>query len=131
MRLNTLLPALLLPLSFAANAEVPLTEADILGSWKIDKESLKRDAPDEVTKELNTVWVFKKDGTMVGESTDSQAHARIDKLRATVKYRVEDGKLIKQVSPGRSREEACIAEEKEGNKMVLKCSNIYFFMTKK
>jgi len=35
-------PALLL-FSFSAVAEVPLTQADILGTWQIDKESLQSD----------------------------------------------------------------------------------------
>ncbi len=124
-----MLPALFMSLAFSANAEVPLTEADLLGSWSVDKESI--DPEGKTSKSLNTVWTFNKDGTMVGESTDSQRHARIEKFRAVLKYRLEDGKIIKQVSPGRSKEETCHAEEREGSKMLLKCRNIYFFMTKK
>ena len=121
--------ALLMMLSFSANAEILLSKSDILGGWSVDKESLKRDGSN--FKELDTVWTFNNDGTMVGISTDTQAHARVGKFRATLKYRIENGKLIKQVSPGRSREETCTVEEREGSKMLLKCSNTYFFMTKK
>lgn len=124
-----MIPALLMPLAFSANAEIPLTESDILGSWSVDKESIKRDGSN--AKALKTVWTFNNDGKMVGVSKDSQAHARMEEVRATLNYRIENGKMIKQVSPGRSKEEACTAEEKEGPKMLLKCGNIYFFMTKK
>ena len=128
MRFNKIIPALLLMFAFNANAEIPLTESDILGSWQIDKESINRDGSN--SKALNTVWTFNNDGTMVGESVDSQRHARVEKFRVVLKYRIENGKLIKQV-PGRSKEETCIAEEKDDSKMLLKCKNIYFFMTKK
>jgi len=129
MGFKSTLALLLLSFSFAANADVDLTEADILGSWKIDAESLHSDARD--AKELDTVWTFKNDGTMEGVSSDSQAHARVGEFRATINYRIENGKMIKQAAPGRSRNETCVAIEKDGPKMVLKCSSVYFFMTKK
>ena len=124
-----MLPALLMSLAFSANAEVPLTASNILGSWTVDKESINRNGSN--SKALKTVWTFKSDGIMVGVSKDSQAHARMEEFRATLNYRIENGKMIKQVSPGRSREQTCTAEEKEGPKMILKCGNIYFFTTKK
>jgi hypothetical protein len=52
-------------------------------------------------------------------------------LRATLNYSIEEGKLLKQAAPGRSKMETCVAIEKENNKMVLKCQTLYFFMTKK
>jgi hypothetical protein len=122
-------PALFMLLTFSAQAEILLTQPDILGSWSVDKESINRDG--RKSKALDTVWTFNNNGTLVAVSHDSQTHARVGKFRAKVKYRIESGKLIKQVSPGRSREETCITIEKEGSKMLLKCSNIYFFMTKK
>ena len=129
MKYKTSLSIFFMVLAFSANAEIALTEADILGVWSVDAESSKRDGSGG--KALQTTWTFNKDGTMVGESTDSQRHARIGKFSATVKYRIENGTLIKQASPGRSREETCIVIEKEDPKMVLKCRTIYFFMTKK
>ena len=129
MSFNKILPILLLMFTFNANAEIPITESDLLGSWSIDKESIHRDGSD--SKELDTVWTFNDDGTMIGVSIDSQKHARVGKFRAVLKYRIENGKLIKQVAPGRSKEEFCIAEEKDDSSMLLKCKNIYFFMTKK
>ncbi|MCK5190536.1 MAG: hypothetical protein KAR12_10840, partial [Methylococcales bacterium] len=70
MNLNKMLSALFLMFAFNANAEIPLTESDILGSWQIEKESINRDGSG--SKALNTVWTFNNDGTMVGESIDSQ-----------------------------------------------------------
>jgi hypothetical protein len=128
MRLKTILSILLLSSSFTANADVNLTEADVLGSWKVDAESIHSDARD--ARKLETVWTFKNDGTMEGVSTDSQAHARLGEFRARLNYHLENGKLIRQASPGRSRNETCTALEKEGPKMVLKCASVYFFMTK-
>ena len=61
----------------------------------------------------------------------TEAHARVESLRAILNYSLEDGKLLKQAAPGRSKIETCVAIEKENNRMVLKCQAIYFFMTKK
>ncbi|MDD2760457.1 MAG: hypothetical protein PHH11_09205 [Methylomonas sp.] len=119
----------LLCLSFSAAAQVQLTQADLLGTWQIDKESVSADGSN--ARGLNTTWSFRPDGTIEGTSEESDAHARINQLRAVLNYSVENGKLIKQAAPGRSKMETCEAIEKEGNKMVLKCQSIYFFMTKK
>ncbi|MGD7035918.1 hypothetical protein [Methylotuvimicrobium buryatense] len=115
--------------SFSVNADVQLTQADLIGSWQIDKESVDREGTK--SRSLNTIWTFREDGTMEGKSQESDAHARIDQLRAVLNYSVEDGKLVKQAAPGRSRMETCAAIEKENDKMILKCPSNYFFMTKK
>lgn len=119
----------LLFFAFSANADVQLTQADLIGSWQIDKESVDREGTK--SRSLNTIWTFREDGTMEGKSQESDAHARIDQLRAVLNYSVEDGKLVKQAAPGRSRMETCTAIEKENDKMILKCPSNYFFMTKK
>ncbi len=119
----------LLFLAFSANADVQLTQADLIGSWQIDKESVDREGTK--SRSLNTIWTFREDGTMEGKSQESDAHARIDQLRAVLNYSVEDGKLVKQAAPGRSRMETCTAIEKDNDKMILKCPSNYFFMTKK
>lgn len=121
-------PFLLLA-SFASLADVPLKQADLLGTWQIDKESLQNDG--SKSRSLNSNWTFKNDGTIEGVSQESDAHARVDMLRATLNYSIEEGKLLKQAAPGRSKMETCVAIEKENNKMVLKCQTLYFFMTKK
>ena len=112
-------PALMI-FSVSAVAEVTLTQADILGTWQIDKESVHRDGSG--SRSLKSTWTFKNDGTMDGVT---------ETIRATLNYSIEDGKLIKQAAPGRSKMETCTAVEKENNKMVLKCQDLYFFMTKK
>jgi hypothetical protein len=116
-------------MTFAANAEVKLTEKDILGAWQIDSESNKSDGSN--AKKLNSIWTFRNDGIMEGLSTDSDINARASEIRATVKYSVEDGKIVKQTTPGRSKFETCTAVEKNDQKMTLECNHVYFFMTKK
>lgn len=120
---------LLMAVAFSANAEVSLTEKDLLGTWKINKEAINKEGTD--AKTLNSVWTFRNDGTMEGVSNDTNAHARVSEIRATVKYSIEEGKLVKQASPGRSKFETCTAIERNGNDMVLECNHIFFFMTKK
>jgi hypothetical protein len=127
MRSNRFFVPALMLFSFSAVAEVPLTQADILGTWQIDKESMQSDG--SKSRSLNSTWTFNNDGTMVGVSQDSDAHARTETLRASLNYSIEDGKLAKQAAPGRSKMETCTAVEKD--RMVLKCQAIYFFMTKK
>lgn len=130
MQFKILSAVALLAFSFPVfSEEVQLSQSDLLGTWQIDKESLNSDG--SKARGLNTQWTFRNDGTMEGVSQESDAHARIDSLRAVLNYSVEDGKLIKQAAPGRSKMETCVAVEKEGNSMVLKCRSVYFFMTKK
>jgi len=129
MRATIFFAPFLLLASFASLADVPLKQADLLGTWQIDKESLQNDG--SKSRSLNSTWTFKNDGTIEGVSQESDAHARVDMLRATLNYSIEEGKLLKQVAPGRSKMETCVAIEKENNKMVLKCQTLYFFMTKK
>ncbi|WP_341327547.1 hypothetical protein [Methylotuvimicrobium sp. KM2] len=129
MQLTKLSTFSLLFFAFSVNADVQLTQADLLGTWQIDKESVDREGTK--SRSLNTTWTFREDGTMEGKSQESDVHARIDTLRAVLNYSVEDGKLVKQAAPGRSRMETCTAIEKENDKMILKCPSNYFFMTKK
>ena len=129
MRATIFLAPFLLLASFASLADVPLKQTDLLGTWQIDKESLQNDG--SKSRSLNSTWTFKNDGTIEGVSQESDAHARVDMLRATLNYSIEEGKLLKQAAPGRSKMETCVAIEKENNKMVLKCQTLYFFMTKK
>ena len=129
MQFNLGVMLALLFVSSVALADVPLTQADMLGGWQIDKESTHADGSN--ARGLETQWIFRADGTMEGITADSDAHARVSELRAILNYSVENGKLNKQAAPGRSKMETCVAVEKDGAKMVLKCQSIYFFMTKK
>jgi hypothetical protein len=129
MQPNKLIVCTLLLFSVSALAEVSLTQADILGTWQIDKESQRSDGSN--SRSMDSTWTFKNDGTIEGVSKDSDVHSRAETLRATLNYSVEDGKLVKQAAPGRSKMETCTAVERANDKMVLKCEFIYFFMTKK
>jgi hypothetical protein len=128
MLLKTTLIGLMMTVSVSALAEIKLTEADILGTWRVGSESITADGKN--SKELSSVWTFRNDGTMEAFSTDTNKHARISEFRAIVKYNLENGKMNKQFSPGRSKYDVCTAIEKNGSKMTLECNHIYFFMTK-
>lgn len=119
----------LMLLSFSAVADVQLSQADLLGTWQIDKESTDREG--SKARSSNTTWTFKENGVLEGITQESDAHARLGNTRAELNYSIENGKLVKQAAPGRSKMETCVAAEKEGNKMVLKCPSVYYFMTKK
>lgn len=129
MQFNRITAIALLLYSCGAIADVQLTKADILGTWQIDKESVNSDGSN--ARGMNTTWTFKEDGTMEGISDENDAKARINQLRAVLNYSVDNGKLVKQAAAGRSKMETCVAIEKDGAKMTLKCPSIYFFMTKK
>lgn len=115
--------------SFSVLAEVPLTQVDLVGTWQIDKESSNKDG--SPARATNTIWNVKNDGTIEGVTQESDAHARVNNIKAVLNYSIENGKLIKQAAPGRSKMETCEAIEKNGNQMVLKCQTVYFFMSKK
>ncbi|WP_347989003.1 hypothetical protein [Methylomonas sp. AM2-LC] len=129
MQIHKLTVLVMLICSFAAQAEVPLSRSDILGTWQIDKESMHSDGSNG--KASNATWTFKEDGTMEGISQDADEHARVTQLRASLNYSIENGKILKQAAAGRSKMETCMAVEKEASKMVLKCQTVFFFMTKK
>lgn len=129
MQLKQLSAIALILFSSGAIADVQLTKADILGTWQIDKESVNSDGSN--ARGMNTTWTFKEDGTMEGISEDTDVKARVNQLRAVLNYSLDNGKLVKQAAPGRSKMETCVAIEKDAAKMTLKCPSSYFFMSKK
>lgn len=112
-----------------AYAETQLTSKDILGTWQIDSESANRDG--SKARALNATWTFRDDGTIESVLLDDDINARASTMRAIVTYTIEDGKIVKQTIPGRSKFETCTAIEKTDSKMTLQCNNLYLFMTKK
>lgn len=119
--------ATLLFASAAANADVQLKDnSEILGHWVVSAESLKLDGEKKLIK---SAWDFKNDGTLTAVSTDSLG--RTSEMTVVVKYSVEDGVIKKQLSPGREKYETCSVVQKEGSEMVLKCTNLFLFLTKK
>lgn len=130
MQIKLITAAALLGIAFTANADVALSKADLLGVWQVEKESMNSNGSN--AKTMDTEWNFRDDGTMEGISSESgDKHARINQVRAVLNYSVDNGNLIKQAAPGRSKMETCTAVEKSGQKMVLKCQAVYIFLNKK
>lgn len=111
----------------SANAEIKLQDnAKILGKWRVTGEAL---ALDKERKALNVSWEFMRDGTLMTVGEDSLG--RTKEMDIAIKYKVEDGVIKKQTSPGREKYEDCAVIELEGSQMTLKCRSLYFFMTRK
>jgi len=68
---------------------------------------------------------------LTSSSVDSDPYTRVSNFSATLKYRVEKGKLIKQVAPGRSTEDSCAVIEMNGSDLLLKCRFRYYSLAKK
>jgi hypothetical protein len=110
-----------------AHADVALKDnSEILGHWDVSAESLKIDGEKKLIK---SGWDFKNDGTLTAISTDSLG--RTKEMTVVVKYSIEDGVIKKQLSPGREKYESCSVVQREGSDMILKCTNLFLFLTKK
>ena len=120
------LAALFFAFSFPADAEVALKDnSEILGKWNLYAESPKLDGE---KKNVTVEWDFKADGVLQTTATDSVG--RTKEMKIAIKYTVENGGIKKQTVPGREKYESCKVVEKEGSKMILKCTYLYFFLTK-
>ena len=107
-----------------AHAEYTLEDnSEIVGLWTVNAESPKLDGPKIA---LDQAWEFKKNGIIISTSRDTRA---TESFPVTLKYWVEDGKIKKEIRPGKT--ELCTVIEKEGSGMTLYCRNLYFFLTKK
>lgn len=121
-----MLPLAAIFFTLSANADVVLKDAsEILGKWKVNAESAKLDGE---KKKVIVDWEFQGDGTLMTTSTDSGG--RTLEMKIPIKYRVEDGIIKKQASPGREKFEDCKVVEKTGSDMILKCPFLYYFLTK-
>jgi hypothetical protein len=113
--------------AISAHAEVALKDnSDILGKWNLYAEAAKIDGEKKAVK---VEWNFEKDGTLQTISTDSVG--RTKEMKIAIKYFVENGEIKKQSTPGREKYESCKVIEKDGSNMTLKCTYLYFFLTKK
>ncbi|WP_432741639.1 hypothetical protein ABXJ76_15265 [Methylobacter sp. G7] len=122
-----ILPLVAIFFTLSANAEVALKDSsEILGEWNLYAEAAKLDGEQKAVK---IEWEFKKDGTLQTTSTDSVG--RTKEMKIAIKYSVENGEIKKQTTPGREKYESCKVVEKEGSNMILKCTYLYFFLTKK
>lgn len=123
----TYLSLIALNVALPAYADVSLKDnSEIVGKWTMTGESLKLEGE---RKSVTSAWEFKADGTLISVATDSLG--RTKEMTVAVKYLIEDGLLKKQVSPGREKYESCSVVQKEGADMVLRCTNLFLFLTKK
>lgn len=122
-----IMPLLAIFFTLSAQADVALKDAsEILGKWELNAEALKLDGE---KKKVKSEWEFKPNGILQSTATDSLG--RTNEMIVPVKFFVEDGLLKKQAAPGREKYESCIVIEKDNSKMVLKCTSLFFFLTKK
>lgn len=121
-----ILPLAALFFAFSANADVALKDnSEILGKWDLYAEATKLNGEQ---KAVTVEWDFKADGVLQTTATDSVG--RTKEMKIAIKYTVENGEIKKQTTPGREKYESCKVVEKEGSKMILKCTYLYFFLTK-
>jgi hypothetical protein len=121
-----LLPLAAMFFALSAQADVVLKDSsEILGRWKLTAESAKLDGE---KKKVIVEWEFKEGGVLETIATD--AGGRTNEMHIPIQYKVEDGLIKKQVSPGREKFEDCKVVEKNGSEMILKCTFLYFFLTK-
>jgi hypothetical protein len=121
-----LLPVAAIFIALSAHADVALKdESEILGKWKVTAEAAKLDGE---KKAVIVEWNFQGGGIL--ETTATDAGGRTNEMHIPIKYRVEDGVIKKQVSPGREKFEDCKVVEKNGSEMILKCPFLYYFLTK-
>ncbi len=112
--------------ALSAHADVALKdESEILGKWKLTAEAAKLDGE---KKMVIVEWEFLSGGVLQTVATD--AGGRTNQMHIPIKYKVEDGVIKKQVSPGREKFENCKVVEKKGSEMILKCPFLYYFLTK-
>ena len=122
-----ILPVTVIFFALSAQADVALKDnSEILGKWNLYAEAAKLEGE---KKALTVEWDFKADGTLQTTSTDSVG--RTSEFKVALKYAVADGVIKKQATPGREKYESCRVVEKDGSKMILKCTYLYFFLTKK
>jgi hypothetical protein len=121
-----ILPVAAIFFALSAQADVVLKdESEILGKWKVTAEAAKLDGE---KKTVIVEWDFQSGGVLQTIATD--AGGRTNEMHIPIKYRVENGVIKKQVSPGREKFEDCKVIEKNASEMILKCPFLYFFLTK-
>ncbi|MGZ5471337.1 MAG: hypothetical protein ACXW1W_03380 [Methylococcaceae bacterium] len=112
--------------AFQANADIALKDnSELIGKWNLYAEAAKIDGEKKAVK---VEWEFEKDGTLQTTSTDSVG--RTKEMKIAIKYFIENGEIKKQTTPGREKYESCKVVEKHDSKMVLKCTYLFFFLTK-
>jgi hypothetical protein len=112
--------------ALAANADVMLKDqSEIIGAWNVTAEAAKLDGDKKL---LNVQWDFRTDGVLQTKAIDTGG--RTKSFEIPLKYSVEGGMIKKQSTPGREKYESCKVIEKEGSDMIIKCTYLYFFLSK-
>lgn len=108
-------------------ADVALKDAsEILGKWNLYAEAAKIDGE---KKQITVEWDFQNDGIL--QTTAKDSVGRTGEFKTALKYSVVDGVIKRQTTPGRDKYESCTVVERQGSDMILKCTYLYFFLTKK
>jgi hypothetical protein len=108
-----------------AHADVKLNSAaDIVGLWQVNAEAAKYDGE---KKALQVTWEFTPGGLIKTTSKDK----RTGDFAVELTYTVEDGLIKKQSVPGRQKFETCAVIKKDATTMDIKCTYLYFFLSKK
>lgn len=114
--------------AFSANAE-PIQLEDnskILGKWHVDAAAA---ALHKEKRAQDSIWEFKNNGTLVSSGKDVVS-GRTGMMSVNLKYSIEDGKIKKQTSPGREKYETCSVVDLTDKAMTLKCTYLYYFLSK-
>ncbi len=121
---QTLLAAVALLLSVSANAaEVKLEDNSLIkGKWTLYAEAIDRH---KEQVELFGVWDFRDNGVL--NTVTSDRYGRTKNLEIDLTYKVENGVIKKQKTPGRSKMETCKAVELDDDNMILKCTFVHLF----
>lgn len=123
--INHLSALFLLCLATAVPAEVNLKgPEEIIGAWRVDAEAARYDGE---KKALDVIWEFKPNGILETHSKDK----RTGDFGVNLSYSVEEGMIKKQSTPGRQKFESCAVIRKDATSMDIKCTYLYFFLTKK
>lgn len=114
--------------AFQVNAETIKLEdnSKILGKWHVDAAAA---ALHKEKRAQDSVWEFKDNGTLVSSGKDVVS-GRTGMMSINLKYAVEDGKIKKQTSPGREKYDNCSVIELTDKTMTLKCTYLYYFLSK-
>ncbi|NOT86506.1 MAG: hypothetical protein HOP02_17370 [Methylococcaceae bacterium] len=105
-------------------AEVKLSSAtDIIGAWRVDAEAAKYDGE---KRALHVTWEFKPGGILKTASKDK----RTGDFGVDLSYSIEDGMIKKQSVPGRQKFESCAVIRKDATSMDIKCTYLYFFLSR-
>jgi hypothetical protein len=121
--IQTFLAGATILLSMAANADVKLEDNTLIkGKWNLYAEAIARH---KEQVELFGVWDFRDNGVL--NTVTSDRYGRTKNLEINLTYKVENGVLKKQKTPGRSKMESCKAVELDEDNMILKCTFVHLF----